>query len=33
VACARATDDDAERFETRFFTLEADVELSTNRGY
>lgn len=32
VACARATDDD-ERFETRFFTLEADVELSTNRGY
>lgn len=33
MACARATDDAAERFETRFFTLEADVELSTNRGY
>ncbi|CEF98619.1 tRNA intron endonuclease, catalytic domain-like [Ostreococcus tauri] len=33
VAAARAADTTAARFDARFFTLEADVDLSSNRGY
>ena len=33
VAAVRATDANGENFEVRYFTMEADVDLSSNRGY
>ena len=33
VAAVRATDANGENFEIRYFTCEADVDLSSNRGY
>jgi hypothetical protein len=33
VAAVRAADESEQNFEVHYFTLEADVDLSSNRGY